>query len=167
MTHPMFQQPAPPKRGPGVVIGIVLVALAFLCVAGTILFGVTSVTGAPTKSSSHPIVSVPSATASPVIDAQLTLTRKLELTVKITSKKCFGTAGCNVEFTTTAAVPDGADLSADCDVTYQVTGLDDDYVNTMTVHADRTYDHDAVEFGSTSKSSAKLKAAVTSVTCNG
>lgn len=167
MTHPTYQPSVPQrKRRTGwIAAGIIAVGLAFLCVAGTIALGVNSAAGSHPAPPHRAIAVAPS--ASPVIDAQLTLTRKLELTVKITSKKCFGSAGCNIEFITTAAVPAGDDLSADCDVTYQVTGLDDDYVNTMTVHADRTYDHDAIEFGSTSKSSAKIKAAVTSVTCNG
>lgn len=123
--------------------------------------------GKTPDTTSHPIIGLTAPTpVRTMAPADVTLTTTdIKLTVKITSKACFGSAGCNVEFTTQAAT--SATPSVACSVTYALHGLDDQQINTLTINPDGTYDHDETEFGSTARSSAKVTASVTAVDCNG
>jgi hypothetical protein len=91
------------------------------------------------------------------------------MTMKVTEKKCFGSAGCNVGFELTL-VYIGPALRPDStwDVTYDVTGADDPYTNTMTVTCDSNgqpfeYRQEDNEMVQTAKSSSKLTIVVTAV----
>lgn len=87
----------------------------------------------------------------------------VHLTVKTKTKDCFGSAGCNVEYTITAAwSPD----TVECDVTYEVHGLQDTQTGTLNLHADGTYEQDSYQFGQTSSSSRKLTAKVVDIDCS-
>lgn len=86
------------------------------------------------------------------------------LTPKITRKQCFGSAGCNVEFTIDVTYT-GPTLSATDTwrVTYEVSGVEDGpMVNTFEVTGTSAQVQDT-EFASTSGSRKKLTAKVTDI----
>lgn len=86
----------------------------------------------------------------------------LELTVKTTSKHCFGSAGCNVEYKVKVAfaIPDPGELAGDYDVTFKVLGDEDGpIVDTFTIYSDGKYDV-TEGFASTKSSNTKLTAKV-------
>lgn len=89
----------------------------------------------------------------------------LKLTVKTTKKDCFGSAGCNVEYQIKASIANGVQ-PGECDVTYQVNGLEDPQIGTLNVHSDGQYEQDGFQYGQTSSSSKKLTAKITEVDCN-
>lgn len=88
----------------------------------------------------------------------------LKLTVKTTDKACFGSAGCNVQYSIRVAY-DTATLPDECEITYQVDGLDDPQVGTLTLTSDGKYSQDNYQAGQTPRSSSKLTAKVTDVEC--
>jgi hypothetical protein len=78
--------------------------------------------------------------------------------LKIRSKECFGSAGCNVEYQINPQYWGSGDLHGSWDVTYKVTGGDDGpIINTFTVKNGRA-SFDADEFVSTASSTTKLHA---------
>lgn len=85
------------------------------------------------------------------------------LSVKTLSKQCFGSAGCNVQYKIVVALTQRP--AENCDVTYEVRGLDDAQTATLTVQPDGTYSQDAMQFGQTPRSSSKLTARVVDVEC--
>lgn len=89
----------------------------------------------------------------------------LNLVVRITSKQCFGTAGCNVEYKISVGWNGPApDLGADYDVTYRVTGDDSGpIIDTLTVYRNGKYTEPYEGFMSTSNEAIKPSAFVTSV----
>jgi hypothetical protein len=87
----------------------------------------------------------------------------IKLTAKVTSKHCFGSAGCNVEFRVKMAYS-GPDLSADdtWEVTYEVTGVEDGpLLGSFDITGD-TYDVNE-EIAGTTSSSKKISIKVTAV----
>ena len=87
-----------------------------------------------------------------------------ELTVRETSKECFGSYGCNVKFQISAAT----DLSLigpgdSYEVTYSVKGLKEDMTQSLTLKDDGTFDQDSFQFGTKPRSGTKLTAVVTHV----
>ena len=87
-----------------------------------------------------------------------------EIKLKITSKQCFGSAGCNV--TTKASVTytgvyDLDELPSLIDITYKIKGAEDPYTATIEME-DGKYSADTAVL-STRRSSSKLIAVVTSV----
>lgn len=89
----------------------------------------------------------------------------IQLTVKTTKKDCFGSAGCNVDYKISAALEEGVAYQ-ECDVTYDVHGLEDTQTGTLELHTDGTYNQDGYQSGSTSSSSKKLTAKVTDIDCS-
>lgn len=87
-----------------------------------------------------------------------------DLTVKIRSKQCFGSAGCNITFRILVAYSGPPlDPSITYDVTYRVTGDESGpQINTLQVTGDQS-SVDAEEIASTSSSSVKLVATPISV----
>jgi len=85
--------------------------------------------------------------------------------IKILSKKCFGSAGCNVEFRINPGFSGshGLPRTGTVEVTYEVKGGDDPLTNTFTIDGDGTASFDKTEMVSTSSSKAKLKGVVTDV----
>jgi hypothetical protein len=67
----------------------------------------------------------------------------LKLTLRITSKQCFGSAGCNVEYRVApvwTATP-GVELDGDYDITYEVTGDDSGPIlDTLTIYSNGKYE---------------------------
>jgi hypothetical protein len=91
----------------------------------------------------------------------------VKLAVKTTKKDCYGSVGCNVEYTVTPSV-DKAKLSASGHawlVTYEVSGVEDGpAVNSFTLQTDGSYaGYEVQGFGSTASKSAKLVAKVTEI----
>lgn len=86
------------------------------------------------------------------------------LKVKITEKKCFGSAGCNVTYHIDMTYTgDTLDPSETWLITYQVAGVEDGpAINTLELTGDE-YSYDEEEFGQTSSSSKKLTAKVTDI----
>jgi hypothetical protein len=82
--------------------------------------------------------------------------------VQLTVKDCFGSADCLVEWQIKAAI--GVDPQ-ECQVTYEVHGLEDTQINTLDFHADGTYEQDSYQSGETSSGKKKLTAKVTDVEC--
>lgn len=95
-----------------------------------------------------------------------TLTPKdITLKVKILSKHCFGSAGCNLEFRITEVSVDPAkiDKSTTYEITYTYKGLEDPVENTFTLYGDGRYEVQETEFGSAKRKSDTVTAVVTGV----
>lgn len=172
-----WQPPEPPKKKHtvrnviiGITVGIFLVIGGCTALVGGALSQVDEPTGfktvdtgpAPepiTTPTNHytPTVTVPPARTVPVA-------KDFKLTVKTLSKKCFGSAGCNVTFRVLVAYSGPTlDPSTSYEVTYEVRGGEDGAsVNTLTVEGDQSTVQDE-EFVSTPSSKTKLTAVVTSV----
>ena len=89
--------------------------------------------------------------------------KDFKLSVKVLSKQCFGSAGCNLTYRIDASWPDGYDPDLEYEVVYEVRGGEDGpQVNTMTVQGDR-YDRPQEETIGTSSAGRRLTAVVTSV----
>ena len=104
-----------------------------------------------------PTVTVPPARTTPVV-------KDFKLSVKTLSKKCFGSAGCNVTYRVLVGYS-GPTLnpSDSYEVTYEVRGGEDGpAVNTLTVEGDQSTVQDE-EYLSTPSSRTKLTVVVTSV----
>ncbi len=90
----------------------------------------------------------------------------VKLSVKITDKQCFGSAGCNVQWEIKAGWPEGKVTRGDsCDVTYEVRGLTDAKIGTLTIRDDDQYLSDDFALGQTKRRSDKITARVTEVEC--
>ena len=112
------------------------------------------------KSAGSPSAGV-AASPAPVKSPAYELNRNdVTLTVKVTEKKCFGSAGCNVMYEVRAAVA-RPDFDGDYAVTYEVKGPEDGpAIGTLTLQDDGTYNVQT-EIASTPRSSTKLVATVT------
>lgn len=87
-----------------------------------------------------------------------------EIKLKITSKECFGSAGCNVvtkASVTYTGVYDLDELPSLIDITYKIKGAEDPYTATIEMQ-DGSYSPDTAIL-STRSSKSKLTATVTSV----
>lgn len=161
----------PPKQkrrmnGGQVALIVILALLTVLC-SGLIVAIATqdgsdaASPGAVTASASSVAKAKPKPTPSPKLK-----TGDVTLTVKIKDKQCFGSAGCNLEYTIDAAVSSTALIPDECDVTYEVKGFDDGtQVHTLTIRNDGVYQQDGFQSGSTSSSAKKLTAKATEVKC--
>lgn len=85
--------------------------------------------------------------------------------IKILTKQCFGSAGCNLTFRIKPSFVGVLDMpsTGTTEITYKVKGGDDPMVNTFTVDGEGTAHFDGKEFISTPHSWSKLKAVVTDV----
>lgn len=114
----------------------------------------------PLQSSPAPAMSVPPAAVqypSPVLE-------NFKITLKILSKECFGSAGCNITYRPQLAYG-GPTLDPDItyELTYRVLGGDSGPVTaTMTIVGDE-YQASDEEFISTSSASKKLRVKLVSI----
>jgi hypothetical protein len=184
-TSPEFGPAAPPPRRRGWLIGLgVAGGVLFLCMLVFVVAGVmqqnrkpggtgeaagTTQAVAPlpeglcgggvcaTTPAEEPVDAV---TTGPVAAAMKA--SDIQLSVKVTKKECFGSAGCLVEWQIKAAI--GVEPQ-ECQVTYEVHGLEDTQISTLDFHAEGTYEQDSYQSGDTSSSKKKLTAKVTDVEC--
>lgn len=178
-AYPTPPQP-PRRRRRGLLITLISVAAALaLCVVGTVIVGLATQGTKPTRASNSTHAPLPQdacgggvCAATPVADTPTTAAAvvpltaaDIELTVKIKKKDCFGSAGCNVEYTIKAAIGKDVDPQ-DCEVTYDVHGLEDTQTGTLDFHTDGTYEQDSFQYGDTTSSKKKLTAKVTDVDCS-
>ncbi|MEU7877652.1 hypothetical protein [Microbispora bryophytorum] len=86
-----------------------------------------------------------------------------DLTAKVLRKACFGSAGCNIDYSIRVAYS-GPQMPADAtyQVTYKVTGGEDEMINTFEITGDQV-SVPAEESVSTYSSASKLRAKVTDV----
>lgn len=173
MSTYQYQAPRAPKRRHGKLIAG-LVALV-LCAAGGTLFALVAGaidpnTPSPGRALAATSTASPTGTAaaaapadSPDAGGADLTARNITLRVKITSQKCFGSAGCNVELEVRAGWPDG--YAGDWDVTYTVAiPGGDDVTDTLTIYAETgKYDAASTAFVSTSHRVNNLKAKINSV----
>lgn len=89
----------------------------------------------------------------------------IKLTVKVLSRQCFGSAGCNVEFRISGLTfSKELDPEAEYEVTYTYKGLEDPVESRLTLQgADGKYEVEETEYGQTKRKSDKITAVVTSV----
>ena len=94
--------------------------------------------------------------------------KDFKIGIKILTKECFGSAGCNItyrikpEYVGSQAFPD----SGTTEVTYEVTGGEDTITNTFEIDSAGTAHFDKEEIASTEASSDKLSAKATEVSYN-
>lgn len=172
------QQPPPPRkrRWPWIVFAV-CIAVAVIAVTVVVTLAVTGDSGKGSEASEPsggtdtatvPVedTAEPEPAPEPEPEPEPFTTDDFKLRVKILSEECYGSAGCNVEFrvipTYVGAAPDYEERTVE--VTYKVTGLEDDLTSTFTLENGEYYEYDLENFGSTSSSSTKLRAKVTSVT---
>jgi predicted small lipoprotein YifL len=109
-------------------------------------------------------VSTPSDTASSPFDYQL---ETPQVTLRITSKQCFGSAGCNVTVSPTLAMADTSLIPPDAtgSITFEIDGgSDGPVIDTITLTGSQYQIQDEVL--STASSSSRLTVKVTGVTTN-
>lgn len=167
---PMYLPPYPPRKRrvwPWVALALFVALLcgfggvALLGAAGEKSTGV----GAPIHTPSPTPQPGPSGGVAPVSTTNPDVkVGDLRLTVKTTTKDCFGSAGCNVEYQMKLAISTKV-VPGDCEITYQVNGLEDPQIGTLKMHADGSYDQDSYQSGQTSSSSKKLTAKITEIDC--
>jgi hypothetical protein len=162
--------PAPKRKRRALPWLIAVAVMLSICVAGTVAVAVGgSVKNAdklltPTATTS---ASVKPGAVGPHEDdpAPRALTASdVALAVKTTKKDCFGSAGCNVEYSLRLTLTHTP--GTDCEVTYDVHGLEDTQTGTLQVGDDGKYTQDDYQAGQTPKASTKLTAKVTDVDCS-
>lgn len=158
----------PPKKKRNALRWILtgVFSLIALFLAGSIIVAVNG--GTKDKPAGAPITTENTQAAAPVVNdpttSPVTMTvNDIKLTVHTTKKDCFGSAGCNVEYEIKAAL---SVHPTECQVTYDVHGLEDTQTGTLQFHADGTFEQDSYQAGETSSSSKKLTAKVTEVDCS-
>jgi len=179
MTNFYGSQPQPPRgKKPNKLVIVLMILVGIVGVLLCCGSGIGLVTGAdpdakglsvstaedaPAGSATAPAVKVKS---KPTSAPPSKLTKAtIQLTVKTTSKECFGSAGCIVQWQIKAGVTDSVHIEDPCDVTYEVRGLTETQTHTLTVKDDKTYEQDGYQSGQTSSSGKKLTAVVTEVEC--
>lgn len=164
-TYPLAEPPKPrmSSRRKALLGVLVACAMAF-CAVGVL----AAALGGPGPDSPTPgtvlgsvaAESAPTAAAAPAVNVR---PADVKLAIKTTDKKCFGSAGCNVEFEVRPTWPRTA---GQCKATYEVKGLDDIQIGTLTLNSDGTYEQDPYQGGSTSNSKVTLTARVTEIECS-
>jgi len=166
--------PKPPKKNrAGCLIGAVIFFLLAMCFLGVAIVTTSSSSddkGLPSLTTSVAAQGV-TPTAEPASTGGVATSRALRktdlsLSVKVTEKQCFGSAGCNVQFQIKATLLTTDDIEGPCEVIYEVKGLEDPQTNTLTVNDSENFEQDGFQFGQTSSSKAKLTARVTEVDCS-
>jgi hypothetical protein len=164
----------PPKKRMRTGVVLAWLAVGLTALLGLVVVAAIATNGAPgapsaaTTSAGRP-AAVP-AEPTPAKTYPTPAAANFELAIKTTKKECFGSAGCNIQFTINLAYNGPAlEPNSSWDVTYDITGGEDPQTNTLTVVFDSggvhgTYSQDDFQMISTKSSKAVLKAVVTSVT---
>ncbi|WP_200210379.1 hypothetical protein [Micromonospora coerulea] len=174
--QPVARRKKPPLIG-WIVGGVVLVLLLCFGGCGALLatansgdkpgqdVAATSTAPTPPATTSAPTTAAAApATTEPPLPTYETPTKDdFKLKVKVLSKQCFGSAGCNITYRINVTYTGtGLDPSKTYEVTYQVKGAEDPIINTFEVTGDSASVQEE-EMASTKRSGDKLTAAVTDV----
>lgn len=164
--------PQPPKKSKlPWILGGVLAGLA-LCLGSVVAIGVSADSGTKTPPAGSVAADVktaaPAAEQPAVEQPKVTapVAKDFKLSVKILRKKCFGSAGCNVDYridVTFAGDPLALAEGRTYEVTYEVKGAEDLITNTFEITGESA-SVEAEESTSTTSSAKKLTAVATSVT---
>ena len=163
------QQPPPPKKktAPKWLIIVALGMIALACTIGGISTFASSDSDTPTGPTiERPDNNLPAVGDDPEPQYIEPDADDFDLTVKTLSKECFGSAGCNIEFRIELAYNGNSDrLDPDgvYELTYEIRGGDDPYINTMRIEGDQ-YMTDESEFIGTPSSDSELRAEVVDIT---
>lgn len=174
MYTQQFAPVGPPPKKRRSVLAIVLwcVLGALVLVVGIGVIGALAANTAKTPvaaTTTHRAPAAP-ATTEPAKTYPTPALTDFALAVKVTKKQCFGSAGCNIEFTIDLAYNGPAlEPNSSWDVTFDLQGTEDSYTSTLHMTVDDTglhgtYDQDGDQLVQTKSSKTVLKAAVTSVT---
>jgi hypothetical protein len=169
-----FQLPPPKKRRSALAIVLwsilgVLVLVVGIGVVGALAANTAKTPTAATTTAGRPAAEQPAA-PTPAKTYPTPALTDFALAVKVTKKQCFGSAGCNVEFTIDLAYNGPAlEPNSSWDVTFDLQGTEDSYTSTlhMTVNdtgLHGTYDQDSDQLVQTKSAKTVLKPVVTSVT---
>jgi cytoskeletal protein RodZ len=122
------------SRGPGVILVVVAVGLVLVGIGAVMSMAGTTPTATKPASAweqeqARKVQREPTVAAAPATADAPSATpaaSDIALTAKVTRKKCFGSAGCNIDFKVEMAYG-GPALSEDdtWEITYEVTGVED------------------------------------------
>lgn len=120
-----------------------------------------SASGAPVSASSK----APAAAPLPTKKAVVPTASQFKMSVKILSKECFGSAGCNVTFRLVKLEYSGEPLPADktYEISYEIKGLQDPMQGTFEMQGDLSYSVEKEQMGQTASSKSKLTVKITDV----
>jgi hypothetical protein len=174
MTNDPYNHPLPPAKRPKAnrSLGVLLLVAAALIGVCLVLGCVGLITDdradgkGLTTVVPQPVKALPTSTSTAPAKARALEAGDVKLSVKITKRECFGSAGCLVQFKIKASVDLDVLAATDRDwtVTYEVKGVDDGpQVAELVLHPDGMYDQDGYQAGQTPSRSTKLKATVTDV----
>lgn len=171
MTYVQNQPTAPKGRK---FKTIALLVIGFIALLVVVVSAVTLIAGArESKVSPHggaiaPARSVVAPEETGRNDAaaepQALLASDIRLAVKTTKKDCYGSIGCSVDYSIRLTLT--SNFSGECDITYEVHGIEGTPVGTLELQSDGQYSQDGYQSGDTAKSSTKLTAKVTDVDCS-
>ena len=141
-----------------------------IAIVALVLVGATGLAcgGTSGPSSSGKPVTEGSATGAPAATkaaAKMPAAKDFKITLKVLTKDCFGTAGCNITYrVNSVTVPPGLDTSKTYEVSYKVTGAEDPKEGTVTI-TNGKFDTESIfdEMASTKNKNAKLIATPTAV----
>lgn len=141
-----------------------------LIISVALLATLTGCAQAPTKTIASPTTAARAGANSGPVDvaaqetgAPLPDPSDYDVTIKILSKQCFGSAGCNVEGRITLDGLTSAALSTPAELTVRITGSEDGpQIETLELDEDGNYNAPEISVGTSSKG-VKLKAKVTDV----
>ena len=161
-SPPPPPRPAPRRGRAAWIIVAVLSALAIGCCGVVIAAGESSKSGSATPARAT-VAAVASAAPVVVVYSE---PKPADFTVSVVelTRKCFGSAGCNVTFTVNFKLINAAtfDPSKTYYATYRIDGAEDLYTNKAELSGGR-YEVDAQEFVSVKRQSTVLTAVVTQI----
>lgn len=154
---PYVPPAAPRKSRRGVVIGVSIFLALLACVVGTVVVAATNAPTARTPQfvgAARPGTFASDPAPAATVAAGVLTKSDVALTLKITKKDCFGSAGCNVQYKIAAAISDtGRTVLARSDgwsLTYEVSGFDDGtQIGTLELDTAGAYTQDSYLAGST------------------
>jgi len=166
VTQPPLAPPAK-RRNPIAIIALAVIALVAVCIGGIVVFRAVAGSKPVVADNGNPVIITstdPNPPAPGQNDYHTPVPADFKLDIKILSRECFGSAGCNVAFRVTLAKMGNYVLDPDreYEITYEVRGGDEVKVNTMTITGDQYSDDDEQLIG-TKSSKSKLTAVIMSV----
>lgn len=142
-------------------------------IAAVVLAGATGLAcgggGDPSSSSGKPVTegsaTGPATTTTAKAAAKVPAAKDFKIAIKVLTKDCFGSAGCNLTYRINAVtVPAGLDPGTTYEVSYKVTGAEDPKEGTLTISGGK-FDTSSIsdELAQVKSKNAKLTATATAV----